>query len=201
MVKGFVYTQTNDRLWRKNRQPRSSSSCVGTDANRNWPFNWHLPGGASTNPCSETYKGAEAGDTPEVTSIIPLAKQLGAANGVKLFIDFHSYGQYILLPYGYDCSAVADNHDDQMEVAAGTAQKIRQTGGSQYTYGPSCATLYATTGSSPDYFSGTIEAEYSWTIELRPSSNGGGGFVLPPAQILPTVKETWEGVKYALDTI
>jgi carboxypeptidase A2 len=31
---GFVYTQTTDRLWRKNRQTVSSSSCVGRDINR-----------------------------------------------------------------------------------------------------------------------------------------------------------------------
>lgn len=33
---GFVYTQTNNRLWRKNRQPRSNATCTGTDLNRNW---------------------------------------------------------------------------------------------------------------------------------------------------------------------
>ena len=62
---GLVYTQTNDRLWRKNRQTRSGASCVGTDVNRNWPYKWELTGGASTDKCSETYKGLAAGDTPE----------------------------------------------------------------------------------------------------------------------------------------
>uniref|UniRef100_A0A8H7TW20 Peptidase M14 domain-containing protein n=1 Tax=Bionectria ochroleuca TaxID=29856 RepID=A0A8H7TW20_BIOOC len=36
---GFVYTST-ERLWRKNRQTRSGVSCVGTDINRNWPYQW-----------------------------------------------------------------------------------------------------------------------------------------------------------------
>jgi carboxypeptidase A2 len=31
---GFVYTQTNDRLWRKNRQTVSGNTCVGRDINR-----------------------------------------------------------------------------------------------------------------------------------------------------------------------
>jgi carboxypeptidase A2 len=35
---GFVYTQTTDRLWRKNRQTVSSSSCVGRDINRKESF-------------------------------------------------------------------------------------------------------------------------------------------------------------------
>jgi carboxypeptidase T len=28
------------RSWRKNRQPNTGSSYVGTDLNRNWPYNW-----------------------------------------------------------------------------------------------------------------------------------------------------------------
>lgn len=31
---GFVYSQTTDRLWRKNRQTVSTSTCVGRDINR-----------------------------------------------------------------------------------------------------------------------------------------------------------------------
>lgn len=56
-VLGFVYTQTTDRPWRKNRQTVSGSSCVGRDPNRNWPYEWELTGGASTDPCAETFKG------------------------------------------------------------------------------------------------------------------------------------------------
>lgn len=42
---GFVYTQTNDRMWRKNRSPApSGSSCVGIDENRNWPYQWDVSG-------------------------------------------------------------------------------------------------------------------------------------------------------------
>ncbi|KAM5356717.1 hypothetical protein ACJ41O_003363 [Fusarium nematophilum] len=198
---GFSYSQTNNRLWRKNRQPRSGTSCVGTDGNRNWPFNWQVPGGASTDPCSETFKGRAAADTPEISSIVPFTNQLRDSNGIKLFIDFHSYGQYILLPYGYSCGAVAENHSRQMDIAAGLAQRIFQVNGTRYTYGPSCSTLYASTGSAPDYHAGSARAEYSWTIELRPASSGAGGFVLPPQQIQPTAHETWEGLKYVLRTI
>lgn len=42
---GFVYSQTNDRMWRKNRSKApSGSSCLGTDINRNWPYKWDVPG-------------------------------------------------------------------------------------------------------------------------------------------------------------
>ncbi|UQC76268.1 zinc carboxypeptidase [Colletotrichum lupini] len=66
---GFVYTQSTDRLWRKNRQTNTGSSCIGRDPNRNWPYKWELTGGASTSPCAETYKGAAAADTPEIKGL------------------------------------------------------------------------------------------------------------------------------------
>ncbi|GDY56199.1 hypothetical protein SVIO_068220 [Streptomyces violaceusniger] len=45
------------RSWRKNRQPNSGSSAIGTDLNRNWDFKWGCCGGSSTSPSSETYRG------------------------------------------------------------------------------------------------------------------------------------------------
>ncbi|KAK0383974.1 hypothetical protein NLU13_8063 [Sarocladium strictum] len=198
---GFVYTQSTDRLWRKNRQPRSGSSCIGTDGNRNWNFQWSVPGGASTSPCSETYKGAAAGDTPEIRALTTFTNTL-SSQGIKLFIDWHSFGQYILLPYGYNCQARAPNHAQQMSVAGTAASRIGAVSNTRWTYGPSCSTLYATTGSSPDYMSGAMNAEFSWTIELRPGpSSGSSGFVLPASQILASGVEQWEGLKYVLSTI
>jgi carboxypeptidase A, invertebrate len=38
---GYVFTWTNDRLWRKTRSRQGVTGlCVGTDPNRNWGFNW-----------------------------------------------------------------------------------------------------------------------------------------------------------------
>ncbi|CAP65163.1 uncharacterized protein PODANS_5_7330 [Podospora anserina S mat+] len=195
---GFVYTQTNDRLWRKNRQTRSGQSCVGTDQNRNWNYQWSVTGGASTSPCSETYKGLAAGDTPEIRALTAFTTTLKNSRGIRLYIDWHSYGQYILLPYGYDCSARASNHAAQSSLASGMATRIRQSYGTTFTTGPSCSTLYKTTGSAPDYMTAVGGATYAWTIELRPAGSSGGGFVLPATQILPSSIEQWEGIKYVL---
>ncbi|EEY15084.1 zinc carboxypeptidase A 1 [Verticillium alfalfae VaMs.102] len=194
---GFVFTQTSTRLWRKNRQPRANTTCVGTDGNRNWPFGWHYPGGASDNPCGETYRGLAAADTPEIASLVAWTETVKAKHGVKLFIDFHSYGQYALQPYGYDCSVVPPNFERQVHVAKCYADAVFAVNGSKYVYGSSCRELYATTGSAPDFHSGAVEAEFAWTIELRPASAGAGGFVLPPEQIRPNVEEQWAGLHCA----
>ena len=37
---GYVYTWTEDRLWRKSRKPSPGTGCVGTDLNRNFDFQW-----------------------------------------------------------------------------------------------------------------------------------------------------------------
>jgi hypothetical protein len=164
-------------------------------------FQWNVAGGASTSPCSETYKGLAAGDTPEVRALTTFTNTF-RSQGIKLFIDWHSFGQYILLPYGYNCAARAPNHAQQMAVAGTAASRIGAVSGTRWTYGPSCSTLYATTGSSPDYMSGAMNAEYSWTIELRPGPGGSSsGFVLPANQIVASGAEQWEGLKYVLSTI
>lgn len=135
-----------------------------------------------------------AGDSPENTGLVSFIDNLRDSQGIKLYIDWHSYGQYILTPYGYDCSAVAANQDKVDALASSTGQAIHAAGGTQWTTGPSCSTLYATSGSSTDYVGDVAKAEYSITIELR--DTGTNGFVLPASQILPSGKEQWEGLKY-----
>ncbi|ORY13616.1 hypothetical protein BCR34DRAFT_663135 [Clohesyomyces aquaticus] len=189
---GFVYTQTNDRLWRKNRQTVSGSSCIGRDNNRNWPYKWEVSGGASTSPCSETYKSVAGGDVPENKGMIAQVNQLRDSRGIRLYIDFHSYGQYILWPYGYDCSARTENDAAHRSIATGAASAISAVSGTRYTIGPSCSTLYATTESSTDSTDVTGNATYSYTYELW--DTGTYGFTLPVNQIQPTMRETWQRV-------
>ncbi|WYZ46173.1 hypothetical protein EsH8_IX_000398 [Colletotrichum jinshuiense] len=189
---GFVYTQTTDRLWRKNRQTNTGSSCVGRDPNRNWPYKWELTGGASTSPCSETYKGTAAADTPEIKGLKAQIDSLAASKGITLYLDVHSYGQYILWPYGYDCNYVAPDDAALRTMAQVGATGIRGVSGTSYTIGNACRALYATTGDSTDYIHGVAKSKYTYTIELR--DRGTYGFSLPASQIQATVRETWAGV-------
>ncbi|KAM0233533.1 hypothetical protein ACHAP5_010409 [Fusarium lateritium] len=196
---GFVYTQTTNRLWRKNRQTVSGNSCVGRDINRNWPYKWELTGGASTDPCDETFKGRAAGDSPENKAIKGQVDTLAAGKGITFYVDFHSYGQYILWPYGYDCSVVSPEEAALSALATRLNNGIKANSGNSYTTGNSCRALYATTGDSLDYVQGVAKAKYSYTIELR--DKGTYGFSLPANQIQPTVRETWAGVVAALGSI
>jgi len=199
---GFVYTQiqSTNRLWRKNRQPPplASQSCVGRDINRQWPFMWDAnPEGASPDPCSQTYRGESPSDSPENIGLTAFVNQLRDTVGIKLFIDWHSYGQYILSPWGYNCTIYPDSLGRHTKLAALTGDAIRLgDNGTTFTFGPSCSTLYATTGSSVDYIYGVGNADWSYTIELR--DTGDYGFILPPSQILGSVREQWAGMQVML---
>ncbi|KAF4927553.1 putative metallocarboxypeptidase A [Colletotrichum viniferum] len=203
----FVYTQTTDRLWRKNRQPRSNITCIGTDGNRNWDFQWNYPledGSVSSDPCSQTFRGLSPGDTTENVVLSALSRKLAATpGGIRLFIDWHSYSQLILLPWGFSCApdVLPKNLQAQRDVGGGYAAAINATSGEEYQVGPSCEILYYSTGSARDFHHGALNATYSWSVELRPKTSGAGGFVLPPELIRPTVKEHWAGIKYVLGVV
>ncbi|KAH8591552.1 zinc carboxypeptidase [Bisporella sp. PMI_857] len=192
---GFVYTQTTNRLWRKNRQTLSTSSCVGRDVNRNWPYQWS-GSGSSTNPCDETYRGAAQGDAPENKGLVAQINALAADKGVQLYIDVHSYSQLFMTPYGYSCTARTPNNSILQTLASGAASAIRAVYGTTYQYGPVCQTIYQVAGGSIDYVQDVTKAKYVFTIELR--DTGTNGFVLPASQIVPSGVETFAGFRHLL---
>nr|XP_036574262.1 zinc carboxypeptidase [Colletotrichum truncatum]XP_036587701.1 zinc carboxypeptidase [Colletotrichum truncatum]KAF6780666.1 zinc carboxypeptidase [Colletotrichum truncatum]KAF6798643.1 zinc carboxypeptidase [Colletotrichum truncatum] len=196
---GFIYTQTTNRLWRKNRQTTSGSSCLGHDINRNWPYQWSATGGASTDPCADDFKGASAGDAPETAALSAWLAKTKAAQGLKLFIDFHAYSQLFMTPYGYSCSAVSAKNTELQSLARGAVAAIKAVHGTSYKYGPICTTIYKATGSSVDYVADVVKADYTFTQELR--DTGNYGFVLPASQIVPTGQETYAGVRYLLQNM
>lgn len=200
---GFVYTQTQDRLWRKNRTPpapgtNTSHTCWGVDLNRNWPHEWVGPG-SSNNSCSLTYRGPSPGSEPEMSGMQHFADKLAAKHGLKLFIDWHSYSQLILSPYGYSCEAIAETNEEHVDLMAATAEAIESVYGTEYVYGPTCQTIYATNGGSSDYAYDISGAEWSMAFELR--DTGNYGFILPPEQILPNCEEIWAGMQVMLSKL
>ncbi|KAK7990247.1 hypothetical protein PG990_014527 [Apiospora arundinis] len=197
---GFLYTQTTDRLWRKNRQPPPADSpnatCLGRDINRNWEHGWDAnPRGSSTNPCSQTYRGTKPGDSPENAGLDAFMRKVRDTQGIKLYIDWHSYGQYLLFPFGYSETLYAPELGKWTKASSMISEAVRDSSDARttYTFGASGATLYATSGSAPDHAYSVGRAEWSYTIELR--DTGRFGFVLPPDQIRPAAEEMWEGQK------
>ncbi|KAL1647965.1 hypothetical protein SLS58_002289 [Diplodia intermedia] len=193
---GFVYTQTNTRLWRKNRQSVSGNSCVGTDINRNWAVGWSVAGGSSTDPCDETFRGTAALSSPEAAGLAAQMRAVRDQQGVKMYMDWHSYSQLWMTPYGYTCDALPAANAELQSISGGAVAAISAVYGTEFEYGPICETIYQASGSSVDYSNDVVKSTYTFTAELR--DTGRYGFVLPAAQIRPTGEEMWAGMKYVL---
>lgn len=60
-------------------------------------------------------------------------------------MTFHSYGQYVLYPWGYD-RKVPPDYEALNRVGRKAAEAMRKAGGVRYTVGSSATTLYAASG-------------------------------------------------------
>ncbi|RSM87767.1 carboxypeptidase [Streptomyces sp. WAC 01325] len=169
------------RSWRKNRQPNSGSSAVGTDLNRNWAYRWGCCGGSSGSTSSETYRGTSAESAPEVQVVANFVRSrvVGGKQQITAGIDFHTYSELVLWPFGYTYSDTTTGMTaDDRNAFAAVGQKMAASNG----YTPEQASdLYITDGSIDDWLWGNQKI-FSYTFEMYPRS-GGGGFY-PPDEVI-----------------
>ncbi|NLU80189.1 zinc carboxypeptidase [Micromonospora sp. HNM0581] len=171
------------RSWRKNRQPNSGSSYVGTDLNRNWSYNWGCCGGSSGSTSSDTYRGPSAFSAPETQALRNFvnSRVVGGVQQIKANIDFHTYSELVLWPFGYTYNNTAPGMtSDQYNTFATIGQQMAATNG--YTPQQS-SDLYVTDGSSIDWM-WAEHGIWAYTFELYPGSASGGGFY-PPDEVIP----------------
>jgi len=181
---GYEYTRTTDRYWRKNRR-KINNSTYGVDLNRNYDSAWG-GAGSSGQTSSDVYRGTAAFSEPETAA---LRDAITALAPMAAFIDFHSYGDYVLWPWGSTTTLSPDNatfafHGQRMGNA------IIEATGRNYTLGPTSQVLYLASGGSNDW-AYQRHGALGYCIELRGGGTGLAGFVLPEAQIIPTQAEAW----------
>lgn len=125
--------------WRKNR--RDNGGSYGVDLNRNYGFEWGYDDiGSSPDPTSNTYRGPSAFSEPETRMISDFC----IAHEFQIALNYHSYGNWLLNPWGYIYEATPDqsvydafNYDFTQENA--------------YIAGPASLLLYAVNGGSDDW--------------------------------------------------
>jgi carboxypeptidase T len=172
------------RSWRKNRQPNSGSSAVGTDLNRNWSYNWGCCGGSSGSPSSETYRGPASFSAPETAAFrdFVLSRRVGGVQQIKTNIDFHTYSELVLWPYGYTTANTAPGlNADQERTFRMLGVAMANTNG--YTPEQS-SDLYITDGDSIDWMWGS-QGIFAYTFEMYPSNGSSQGFY-PPDEVIAT---------------
>ncbi|GAA3729541.1 hypothetical protein HDA32_000017 [Spinactinospora alkalitolerans] len=170
------------RGWRKNRQPTPWNGAVGTDLNRNWAYNWGCCGGSSGNPFSSTYRGPSAASAPEVRAVSDFVRSrvVGGEQQITAAIDFHTYGELILWPYGYTYDETAPGMTrDDYDAHAELGRLMARSNG--YTPQQS-SDLYVTDGSINDWLWGD-QGIFSYTFEMYPAGSAGGGFY-PPDEVI-----------------
>ncbi len=157
--------------WRKNTD--NDDGCTsypdyGTDLNRNSSYMWG-GAGASTDPCSETYRGPAAASEPEVQAIQNYVAGIfpdqrgedpndpAPLDATGTFITLHSYSQLVLWPWGFDYPE-APNHTQLQTLG----RKFAYFNG----YDPSQSSdLYPAAGTTDDWAYGDLGVA-AYTFEL-----------------------------------
>jgi len=184
---GYNYTWTNYRLWRKNRR-NNGNGTTGVDLNRNWSYQWG-GSGSSGSGSSDIYRGPSPFSEPETTIVSNHFLSLPRA---AAHIDFHSFSQLILYPWGYTFDPLPEpERTIYSNLADDISAAIQGVHGSYYRPQPA-SDLYIADGIASDW--SASEDMWGFTIELRPDENSGFQFELPPAQIIPTGEENLEAL-------
>ncbi|HEY6626133.1 MAG TPA: M14 family zinc carboxypeptidase, partial [Ignavibacteriaceae bacterium] len=181
---GYEYNRTTypsgGGMWRKNR--RNNGSSFGVDLNRNYgPYAyWNAPnGGSSTTPSSDTYRGTAPFSEPETNNI----KNLLASRKIKNALNYHTYGNYLIFPYG----ALPNETPDSLTFREYASD---MTVYNNYTYGTDLQTVnYSTRGNSDDYFyDGDIVSNSGKIFAMTPEV-GTTGFWPSQSEIFPLAIE------------
>jgi carboxypeptidase T len=184
------------RSWRKNRQPNTGSSYVGTDLNRNYGYKWGCCGGSSGSPSSETYRGAAAFSAPEIARVrdFVASRVVGGQQQIKTSVTFHTYAELVLWPYGYTYTAVpSDMTQDDHAVFVAMGQAMAASNG--YTAQQSSA-LYITDGSYDDWAYG-VQKIFAYTFEMYPKTSIPG-FYPPDEAIATQTSRNEQAVRYII---
>jgi carboxypeptidase T len=167
-------------FWRKNRKNNGNGS-FGVDLNRNYgPYAfWNSPGGgSSTTPSSDTYRGIAPFSEIETRN----AMEFVNSRNFKTILSYHTYGNYMIRPWGYQDLPTPDEavfHELSTDL---TLQN-------HYTVGRAMQTVnYNVRGVTDDwYYQDSGHAKiYSMTPEVGSSSDG---FWPPMNRIIPLAME------------
>ncbi len=182
------------RSWRKNRQPNSGSSNVGTDLNRNYAYRWGCCGGSSGSTSSATYRGPSAFSAPETRAVRDFVngRVVGGRQQIRAAMDFHTYSELVLWPFGHTTANTTTGMTaDDYNTFSTFGRQMAAT--NNYTPEQS-SDLYITDGDLLDWLWGTHKI-FAYTFEMYPRSASGGGFY-PPASVI--TRETTRNREAAL---
>ncbi|KAJ8717842.1 hypothetical protein PYW07_005772 [Mythimna separata] len=187
---GYEYSRSsaNKRLWRKTRSKTTNSRCYGVDGNRNYGFKWAVSG-VSNDPChAETFAGNKAFSEPETRMVSSV--MLDNKQRIKLYVSLHSYGQYLVYPWGYTGDYLPKQWKKLDNMGKAVSVAVQRAGGKPFKV-MSAGKWYPAAGGSDDFAYGAAGIPYSYTMELTE----GYEFTFPESLLSKTLPQVYEGFK------
>ncbi len=189
---GYLYNEaTNPNgggMWRKNRRNNGGNS-YGVDLNRNYAYQWGIDNsGSSGNPSGTTYRGPSPFSEPETQ----LVRDFVLQHDFKVALNYHSYGNYVFMPWGYQAATTPDHPQYRAMGKVMTHYNC-------YNYGTYVETgSYGTNGDADDWMYGEQDIKdkiISCTPEVGGSSDG---FWPEQDRIIPLAEGTvWQNLASA----
>lgn len=185
---GHVYVEGHTsgdpgHWWRKNRSPQQYGA-TGVDLNRNYGYQWgYDDSGSSGWPWDITYRGTEPFSELETTAVHDFFID---HPDIEFAMSYHSYGEYLLVPWGYINAPTPDN-THFLQQANAMNQVVYDNHYDdpprQYNIGRCGQLLYPVNGDFTDWsyggdsFSGGSfpGGVFGYTFEVNTLSEGGFG--------------------------
>ncbi|XP_048003457.1 carboxypeptidase B-like [Leguminivora glycinivorella] len=192
---GYEFTRSDpdNRMWRKTRSKTWRKECHGVDINRNYDFMWGYRG-ASFDPCNfQTYAGEKAFSERETRLV---RKVMEANKRIKLYISIHSYGEYLIHPWGYTGTILPDEWEKLHRLAQVYSKAVVQAGGRPFKI-MSAGQWYPAAGGSDDYAFAIVKIPYAYTLEIT----NGYQFNYPERLLGTVLPQYYEGLKAMAEEI
>ncbi len=78
--------------------------------------------GSSTEICKDVYQGASPLSEPEASALANTVRRL--RDNLDMYLTIHSFGQQILVPYGYATGARPPNYENMVGAGGGAEARI-----------------------------------------------------------------------------
>ena len=114
-------------------------------------------------------------------------------HNLRMYLSVHTYGNYVLFPFGFDFNVYIKNWKEHLFVAQKWYDAIHNATGQMYDIGNSADLLYTANGASDDFAAAKANANLAFTLEL--TGGGNNGFDFPQDMIGDLVQETFLGFR------
>ncbi len=182
---GYEYNHTTNPtgggFWRKNRKLNSGTT-YGIDLNRNfgtYAFWNSANNGSSTDPSNDTYRGPSPFSEPETQNAMSFVN----SRNFKGILSYHTYGNYLIRPWGY-----VDAQSPDEKIYQGFSQDMVLN--DHFTLGRTNSTVgYGVRGVTDDWYYN--DSAHSKIIAMTPEvGTSTDGFWPLQTRILPLAKIT-----------